>query len=815
MSVSRTPLVLRLAPLLLIAPLATGCSALSDDLGSRLLQSTFHPARHFQASQPDDAGQTKPDKSDYSRAVLGRQDWLRALPSRPGPGRQPEYHWRYPDLQELLAEADLQRRLWRKALNDANLIVATNAAIGLARLGDGSGMEQLARAVHTPYNAASDQPNPAPGDETQVLKPPIRAAAAEALGALEEPSPVLVLRDLVDRCQDRSVGEASVRSHLDVPGLQAELVRGLARHVDPADDSRFITALKSPDADVRVQAVNAWADGRKGTLPRQVADLRTDPDAQVRVAALNCLVRRRHPYVLDHLSAALDDYDLRVRIAAVSALGKLNGAEAQAQLKGLLKSQAELIRAAAISALAESGAQATVLEAVTDKSWRARLEVARAMAQYANRDGNALAHELIDDPSSAVRSQAIESVSEWPLRLAGPVLLAAMRKTGYEMRKTAAQRLAARWPPAEEFPVDAPPERRAEVLDELQRRFRREIGLIDLEALATAAENRFPQAVSPETMAEVERLVQQLSASGLSQSVRQLAVDSLAGFDHQLVDALEQLALQRNRVLPEEIYRDVLPAGSPIFDVLNRLNSQDVAIRRRAAGQLLEMSKEHPLRLLAAARLADVAVTETDQLVWRDLLTAVASDPSDAAVRLAYTAIGDPSPDVRRRACEHLAKHPAVNGRHLQVLLPVLRDQSPQVVRAAIQALAATGDSGAVEPLKRFLATAGEPLRVEAAIALAEFDEVQGRVELERLSYSSDETVRRQVAVAMGHFPDPAFTGALIRLLDDRQGVRLAALESLPKVVGQDVANEVDTQADLTQRLEHWKRWHAGQHSRL
>ncbi len=62
-------------------------------------------------------------------------------------------------------------------------------------------------------------------------------------------------------------------------------------------------------------------------------------------------------------------------------------------------------------------------------------------------------------------------------------------------------------------------------------------------------------------------------------------------------------------------------------------------------------------------------------MVWQNVLTAVAAEGSEPAIRLAYTAIGHPAAEVRRRACEHLAAHPSPA--HAEVLLPALQDANP------------------------------------------------------------------------------------------------------------------------------------------
>jgi len=259
---------------------------------------------------------------------------------------------------------------------------------------------------------------------------------------------------------------------------------------------------------------------------------------------------------------------------------------------------------------------------------------------------------------------------------------------------------------------------------------------------------------------------------------------------------------------PEAVYREVPPDSDPAFEALDWLASGDVAIRRRGAQKLAELAKGRPLGRLAMARLASLAVAETDQLVWQDVLTAAADDPSEPAIRLAYAATRHPSPDVRRRACEHLAAHCGPGQQHTKVLLPLLEDENPVVVRAAVRALGASGRMDDTQPLRQLLLAPNELVRLEAVIALCRLGDPSGPPALERLSYSDDQAVCRQVAVAMGEIGDPTFVPALIRLLDGHQGVRAAAVEALPKVVGYDVAEAAGPPASgFDERIERWKQW--------
>ena len=148
--------------------------------------------------------------------------------------------------------------------------------------------------------------------------------------------------------------------------------------------------------------------------------------------------------------------------------------------------------------------------------------------------------------------------------------------------------------------------------------------------------------------------------------------------------------------------------------------------------------------------------------------------------------MGNASAEVRRRACEHLAAHP--DPAHVPVLIPALEDKDHAVVCAAARALAATGKMPDTKPLRNLLGSTNEDMQLEAALALTRLGDPSGKPALERLAYSRDPVVRAKTAQAMGDFPDPAFTATLIHLLNDNQTVARAALISLPKVVGEDVA---------------------------
>jgi HEAT repeat protein len=122
--------------------------------------------------------------------------------------------------------------------------------------------------------------------------------------------------------------------------------------------------------------------------------------------------------------------------------------------------------------------------------------------------------------------------------------------------------------------------------------------------------------------------------------------------------------------------------------------------------------------------------------------------------------------------------------------------------------MVAGGQLDDTRPLRQLLATPNEPLRVDAAAALARFGDPSGVDALGQLAYSRDVAVRQQVAQAMGDLADPRFTPVLIRMLDDHLTVRRVALAALTKVTGHD-APHPDNQPprNTAERIALWKDW--------
>lgn len=723
--------------------------------------------------------------------VLGRPEWIlspAALAAAEQAAPLTNRRWRHPGLEDLLARPAGRQPDYLAALDSPEPVIRANAAIALARRGDPSGAGCLAAAARDP-----------------ALPVPMRCAAVEALGELPGPAVLGLLRELSD--QYGQPERASGGGGFYVAPLHAELIRALARRGAAEDEARLLQALRSPSADVRLEALYAWRmrGAQASALPAEVIDQRSHGDWRVRAAVLYLLGQHRPPRTHEYLEAALADYDWRVRAAAIAGLGLVGDEQTHRLLVELLADRSERIRAAAVDALAAAGQREKVLETAGDASWRVRCQVARALARWPEESSARVAQQLLADPSAEVQLAVVEALSAWPLERAGDLLLSAMDRPSLLTRQAAARSLAAQWPAAADFMPEAPAERRREMLGELRRRLSAQLpgagGTPPMgQAGAGASQTGAGSPEPPATDAAVAAVWHLLAAEDY---------DALGRFGPALVPALERIVFEFHQPLPEPVYAEVLAPSEPVFAALEQLATGGLMERRRAAAQLAERAGKGPLPSLALERLVQLAAAERDVLVWQDALVVAASAGSQWAERLAYAGLSHPEPEVRRQACVLLADHP--DPRHLRLLAPALEDRHPAVRLAAIRAWGLSGRQAAIAPpaaLRCLVASGSSAERFEAAVALARVGDPSGKAALERLSFDFDPDVRRRVAEVMGELGDAAFVPMLVRLLDDRASVARAALQSLPKVVGRDVAEQqAPPPADTTERIQRWRRW--------
>ncbi len=766
----------------------------------------------LEKDNPDVASETSP-RGELESILADGDGWAEAI-DRDRRGWADKPRWRNHRLEDVLSQSSPDRKLLLATIDGADNVAAANAAIVLARLGDPAGEKQLAATIRS-----------------RRLNLPLRQAAAEAIGSLRSPSVVTTLRELVGQYGDFRLDRKSQY----VASLHVELLLGLAKHVPPGSEPRFLEALDSPDAKVRLVAVEVWSKlpptlhkparglPTKG-LPDVVADMTGDTDPRVRSEAFLAVANRGHRQAQERLEAGLRDGDIHVRIAAIEAIGRWTDATGRGMLLPLLDDRSSLIRAAAVRSLSALDADDDVLAAAKDKSWRVRAAVAESLAlKNAFKKGTGtlagasplfqrprfqrLAVDLLDDPSLEVQKQVIIAAASWPLAAAGPILLAAVESDSPQTRKLAAEQLATVWPPAAHFPFASSKKRRNEVLARLRREFEAQYRA---SADSLHENDKGPSNTKPERIEQAQLLLTRLANTRPDSPAQRRAIKELLEFGTELNDTLAAVSIDRQQPLPEIVYAEVLPSRDAFFETLNKLGNGNVMARRSTSSKLAGLAAERRPHRLATARLAALIVRETDQLVWQNALRAVAEVDDEAAVRIAYAAVGHNSTEVRRRACEYMGAWP--DARHVNVLLPAIADANSSVARAAVVALGRCGSPRDSEALRPLLRTDNASLRLETATALVRLGDPAGAAALRRLAFHEDPQIRRNTARAMGRSGNASFIPTLIAMLDGRAGVRREALASLTLLSGYNPANaDGGKRKTSTEVVELWKRWHEKQ----
>ena len=166
-----------------------------------------------------------------------------------------------------------------------------------------------------------------------------------------------------------------------------------------------------------------------------------------------------------------------------------------------------------VAVLAAAGVDEEAASAADDKSSRVRRAVAdvldvRLATPIRSSRNRLLCKSFLHDTSADVQVRAVESLEDWPLEIAGPVLLAALEQPTFMTRQAAARQLGHRWPPAANFPVDGAAEKGQLALEELRTKWIAQFGSLQ-DQVASAAKNEFEQRlnVSPEKLAEVAQLL--------------------------------------------------------------------------------------------------------------------------------------------------------------------------------------------------------------------------------------------------------------------------------------------------------------------
>lgn len=201
--------------------------------------------------------------------------------------------------------------------------------------------------------------------------------------------------------------ETPGKTILEVPDANAKKPKE-ARHTDL---SALIAALKSPDEDVRMVAVESLAKYGDDAADALISVL-GDPSARVRAADAEALGKIRCGRAVPGLSGLLFDPDEEVRCAAASALGAIGDIQAFAPLARLFSDDYESVRKAAVSAVAALGGPALpyLLRLLSHENPKIRAGASSALGATGARAAAAPLAVLFADPDPEVRENAAHAV---------------------------------------------------------------------------------------------------------------------------------------------------------------------------------------------------------------------------------------------------------------------------------------------------------------------------------------------------------------------------------------------------------------------
>ena len=300
-----------------------------------------------------------------------------------------------------------------------------------------------AAASPSPDEGEKDAGSPArrPADSTVVVAlisrlkdedPGVRAAAAEALGKLEDPRAVPGLLGVLN---DR---EARVRS---------AAAQSLGRFHDSRAVNGLAALLRDSSTDVRKEALNALSEFESGVPVEVVIRLLDDPDADLRHTAAHTLGNQKDRSAGAALAKAVRDPSADVRQAAIEAIAQLHDAShASAIVPALGDGNADVRRQAleALSDLRAPIAEGTLLGLLRDPNADVRAKAAEIAGDRSLIAAIPSLRRLVDDPNQDVREHAVSALSDIADPAADDALRAALNSKDANVRREAAEALGDR-----------------------------------------------------------------------------------------------------------------------------------------------------------------------------------------------------------------------------------------------------------------------------------------------------------------------------------------------------------------------------------
>ncbi|MHB0935415.1 MAG: HEAT repeat domain-containing protein [Armatimonadota bacterium] len=513
---------------------------------------------------------------------------------------------------------------------------------------------------------------------------------------------------------------------------------------DPALIPSLIRAAGDKDLNVRRQAVQVLGGMEDRRAAEALAGLwpAADPDTRVSIAwALTRLKGRR---TLDVLLDGCREKNPRVRAACVAALASWYGAKVDRALAAALQDADDAVRQSARDALAartDLGVLPALLEAAKGENLPAKIKALQLLANYQDGRIEAVVRPLLQDPSSRVRSAAVQALGQNDAPWALDLLLIAARDADPRVRIDTARWLAA-----------SRDDRAQAAVRRLLRDPSKDVRNSTLNALSQedagwAVDACVPLLSDPECSDNAQQVLRQLSIAEITEPLLAML------YDPQVKEKLPVLGM-----LIEYADARAVPA---LLDIL-RGGDENL---REAAGTALLVAARDPRAVPAVTAAADDA-NPVVRTAARRALSRFGTETADDLARQ----LSDPAPGVRLGAARQLALRK--DSRALEPLLALLNDENGRTRYEAAAALGALGGPRAEAALIALLQSPDEPMQLMGLYGL---QALRSPAAVTAVLALLKDAARRVDLRTLGGVNDP-------RMLEERSsyhGSRAAAVRSM------------------------------------
>lgn len=540
----------------------------------------------------------------------------------------------------------------------------------------------------------------------------------------------------------------------------------------PKLEDKLVSVLDSADAGIRRAALDglAGADTKKVNIAvRKVMD--GDPDAGLRDVAAKMLAESKDStFSTAALYHKLRSQDAALVASAAAALGESKEKEATEQLVGVLDHEAEAVRVAAMAALIERGDIKPLVKRLGDEKVDAarRVEVARAL--LAVKDKGAVHDALLFlavKGSGQDSADAAVALADYDERETYGALGDALKHAEADTRNAAAASLAKLGKPAGLAPLAAADLEDAETGTAVRDAIRTIYAEQSLDFVLKGTENKNPvlkreavatlgtmvkskagkkkrktiistlrplsEAKDPLIRAASARSFEDMAGDDVRPDVMRLAADKAVEVQRAVARTLrafpgpetvkfllDYMGRQDPVVLAHAAESlGVLKEKEALNPVIEKLNHDDVRVRRAATGALVEiggtLDKRMPLLSFFSERLFD---SDGDVRLKAVEGLRLVKDPRTVTAMAAL--IQDPVPAVKKATLRAMADTGHVSA--VDAIAGALEDDDAAVRRVAIDALGQLKKKEAVSVLEAYAgkesdkALAAEAQKVIAAL---------------------------------------------------------------------------------------------------